>query len=167
MLSYLFSIGHGNRSKEVFLELLQMNNIHYLVDVRTYPYSRFNPQYNQKALKEYLEKNEIRYIFMGDQLGGKPVAADCYTSEGKINYELVKKKDFFQSGIERLKKAYSHKLPVAIMCSESKPAECHRTNLIGEALAEENIFLQHIDEKGMVKEHKRLIIEMGKGGKLF
>lgn len=51
-----------------------------------------------------------------------------------------------------------------IMCSESKPCECHRSKLIGEVLLKlENISLQHIDEKGMVKDQKKVICELNKG----
>lgn len=158
----LYTIGHGSRTAEYFLSLLKESGIEYLVDVRSLPYSRFHPQFSQKNLKSFLEENGIRYIFMGDELGGRPKDPSCYNSEGKIDYELVRTKDFFLRGIERLKAAYNKDINVAIMCSESKPSECHRTRLIGKVLNEEQIILKHIDEKGKIKEHAAVEKEIKK-----
>ena len=106
---------------------------------------------------------------MGDTLGGRPEDPDCYDANGKPNYENLRNKVFFKSGIERLKKAYEQKLSVAIMCSESKPAECHRTKLIGEELVNQNIFIEHIDEKGEVKGHVQVMKQINgeNANKLF
>ena len=140
----LYTIGHGNRKSDDFLALLKEFGIEYLIDVRSQPYSKFNPQYNQNELKFFLERNGIRYVFMGDNIGGRPKDTSCYDSEGKVDYEAVKTKDFFISGIDRLKIAYNKDINVVIMCSESKPCECHRSKLIGRVLNTENIFLKHI-----------------------
>lgn len=147
----LYSIGHGRRSKEEFLALLKKYAIDFLIDVRSVPYSRFNPQYNQKALKSYLEENNIRYVFMGDELGGRPKDPLCYGNDGHIHYNSVMQMDFFKEGILRLKAAYDKNVRAAIMCSESKPEMCHRSRLIGNALLAGNIPLLHIDEKGELK----------------
>lgn len=100
---------------------------------------------------------------MGDTLGGRPADKFCYDSEGKVDYEVVKTREFFKEGISRLKTAYEKSVNVVIMCSESKPSECHRTKLIGRDLSAANIFLQHIDEKGIVKDQLVVINEMNKG----
>lgn len=159
----LYSIGHGSRKQEEFLDLLQEHGIKYLVDVRSSPYSKFNPHFNQNELKFFLENNGIKYVFMGDTLGGRPEDRTCYDYDGKVDYEKVKTKDFFKTGIERLKKAYEKEIPVVIMCSESKPIECHRSKLIGKVLSEEKIFLSHIDEKGAIKDQITVINELNKG----
>ena len=148
---YLYSIGHGRRSAEEFLKLLGENAIDYLIDVRTTPYSRFNPQYNKNALQTFLENNSIKYIHMGDQLGGRPKEPDCYNEKGRVDYVVLSQKPYFLEGIERLKTAYDKNLRAAIMCSESKPQECHRCLLIGKVLEEQNIPVMHIDEKGKLK----------------
>src|ERR1043165_3548911 len=121
----IYSIGHGTRKIDDFIKVLKDFGIQYLVDVRSRPYSRFNPQFNQDNLKHSLAKNGITYFFMGDTLGGRPTDPTCYDVTGKIDYEKVKTKEFFKTGMERLKKAYEKEIPVAIMCSESKPGECH------------------------------------------
>lgn len=147
----LYTIGHGTRKQEVFLELLQRYGIKYLVDVRSRPYSHFNPQFNRERLKEYLAQNDITYVFMGDTLGGRPEDPTCHDMNGKVDYEKVKTKPFFRDGIERLKKACWKDIHLAIMCSETKPQECHRSGLIGNVLQAEGVLLAHIDEEGGVK----------------
>lgn len=148
----LYTIGYGRRNPEEFLRLLKTYGIEYLIDVRSKPYSRFNPGFSQKKLKDFLEQNGIRYVFMGDSLGGRPEDPTCYDTRGDVNYEVMQDKEFFREGIQRLKTAYAKELNVAIMCSESKPAECHRTRLIGSVLVKEEVKVQHIDEHGMLKD---------------
>lgn len=159
----LYTIGHGNRKSEDFLSLLKEFGIEYLIDVRSQPYSKFNPQFNQNELKFFLERNGIKYVFMGDNIGGRPKDTSCYDSEGKVDYEAVKAKDFFINGIKRLKTAYNKDINVVIMCSESKPCECHRSKLIGRVLNTDNIILKHIDENGKVKDQATVINELNKG----
>lgn len=154
----LYTIGHGVRKIEEFLSLLKIQQIEYLLDVRSTPYSRFNPQYNQKALKDFLNTHGIQYIFMGDTLGGRPRDTDCYDASGKIDYQVVQTKNFFQNGLQRLKTVHQKNLKAAIMCSESRPEQCHRSLLIGQALWEQKIPVQHIDEKGNLIDQQHLMI---------
>lgn len=159
----LYTIGHGNRKSKDFLALLKEFGIEYLIDVRSQPHSKFYPQFNQNELKFFLEQNGIRYVFMGDDIGGRPKDTTCYDREGKVDYETLKAKDFFKSGIKRLKTAYFKDINLAIMCSESKPCECHRSKLIGRVLDSDNIVLQHIDENGKIKNQATVINELNKG----
>jgi uncharacterized protein (DUF488 family) len=159
----LYTIGHGNRKSEDFLALLSDFGIEYLIDVRSQPYSKYYPQFNQNDLKIFLERNGIKYVFMGDAIGGRPKDTSCYDNEGKVDYEVVKTKEFFLNGIDRLKNAYNKDINVVIMCSESNPCECHRSKLIGRILANEQIILKHIDEKNRVKTQIDVINELNKG----
>jgi len=155
----IYTIGHGSRRSEELLELLKKYNIAYLIDVRSQPYSKFHPQFSKNNLQHFVEENNIRYVFMGDLLGGRPTNPDCYRN-GKVDYDILKTKDFFRTGIERLKTAYEQDLSVAIMCSERNPAECHRTKLIGRVLTEENIPVRHITEKGTLKSQAEVMSEI-------
>ena len=148
----LYTIGHGARKADDFLVLLKENGIDYLIDVRSQPYSRFHPQFSRNALKDFLEQYDIRYVFMGDQLGGRPQDPACYTN-GRIDYEKVKQQDFYRAGIERLKTAAAKGLKAAIMCSERRPEDCHRMKLVAETLTEEGVEVVHIDEKGELRAH--------------
>lgn len=143
MDSTLFSIGHGNKSIEKFIDELRSFDIAYLVDVRTSPYSKWNPQFNQPVLQNYLTSLGIRYVYMGDVLGGLPSDSSCYTN-GRIDYAKMAGKETFMLGLERLIVANKKKIKLAVMCSESEPEMCHRSKLIGQELIKRNISLQHI-----------------------
>ena len=68
----IYSIGHSNHSLEVFLGLLRRHAIGAVADVRSQPYSRYSPQFSRKAIAAALEREGIRYVFLGQELGGRP-----------------------------------------------------------------------------------------------
>lgn len=161
----LYSIGHGTRKIEDFLALLKKFEIKYLIDVRSQPFSKFNPDYNQNSLKDFMKNYGVTYVFMGDLLGGRPKDLDCYDSEGRVDYKKLQRKEFYLNGIKRLKTAYEKGVNAALMCSESKPCECHRSKLIGMTLFndDEKIVLAHIDENGKLKDQASVMNELNKG----
>jgi uncharacterized protein (DUF488 family) len=161
-MTTLYTIGYGNRPIDEFIELLKRYQIAYVIDVRSVPYSRQHPDYSQKPFEHHINSAGMRYVFMGDALGGKPKEPTCYTSEGKVDYTVLKTKQFYLDGIERLRKAYEQNLLVAIMCSELRPEMCHRSKLIGETLNEQQIAVAHIDDQGELKTHKALIDSLTK-----
>ena len=167
--STLFSIGHGNKSIDAFIEELKYFDIGYLIDIRSKPYSKYSSQFNQNDLKLALANKGITYTFMGDVLGGLPEDSSCYTN-GHVDYEKLKNKDFFIEGLQRLIIANNKKIKVAIMCSESKPEECHRTKLIGEELIKKGISLNHItrtkskEKKIILKGQKEVMLIVAPNG---
>ena len=154
----VYTIGHGNRKIDDFIGLLKMYDIKYLVDVRSRPYSAYNPQFIRENLKASLQENNIIYVYMGDALGGRPANQDCYTN-GRVDYHKVKEQSFYKQGIERLKTAYIKDISLAIMCSESNPCNCHRSKLISPTLATEGVTVLHIDEKGDLKTNESVMKE--------
>ncbi|MCA1745860.1 MAG: DUF488 domain-containing protein [Bacteroidales bacterium] len=159
----LFSIGHGNKPMEVFLQELQGSSIQFLLDVRSKPYSKWNPQYNREELQQELKAHGITYVYVGDVLGGLPEDRTCYDSDGKVIYEVIKKKKFFRDGLERLLTAHQKQVPLALMCSESNPAQCHRSKLIGQELLNHHISIKHIVGKDKVKPQELVMAELTKG----
>ena len=156
MKSSLYSIGHGNKTIEKFVYELKQFDIEYLVDVRTTPFSKWNPQFNQNNLKYILRENNIGYIFLGDKIGGLPSDKSCYTEKGKIDYKLVRKKNFFKEGLERLVMAHSKQIKIATMCSETNPEECHRSKLIGKELLSKGIDTNHILNQDELKSQSKI-----------
>lgn len=150
MKNPLYTIGYGNRKIEEFPEILKKYEIDYLIDIRSKPFSKYQPEFNQNELKHFLKKNNINYVFMGDELGGRPDDNSCYF-DGKVDYEIISTKVFYKNGIERLKTAYEKNLKISLMCSELKPQDCHRSKLIGRTLIDEMIDVQHIAENGILK----------------
>src|SRR5258707_4028822 len=72
VISPLYTIGHSTHPIDRFAELLAAHDITALGDVRSFPRSRFNPQFNRDRLEAALRDPAIAYVFLGDQLGGKP-----------------------------------------------------------------------------------------------
>ena len=140
-----YSIGYGNRNIKDFLSILKKYQINYLIDIRSKPYSKYNKLFSIEPLQQILNQNKIKYAFMGDTLGGRPADRSCYVN-GYVDYKTVQEKPFFRTGIKRLLKAWHLKLKAALMCSEKKPQECHRSKLLGSYIQQMGINLLHIDE---------------------
>ncbi len=159
----IYSIGHGNKKIEIFIAELKYFGIEYLLDLRSKPFSKWNPQFNQATLELELKNHGIKYVFVGDTLGGLPGDRSCYDSNGKVVYEVIKGKDFFRHGLERLINANEKRINLAIMCSESKPEECHRSKLIGQELLKKGVSLNHIVLDNRVKSQQTVMNELTKG----
>lgn len=160
----IYTIGYGSRSITELIEVLHQHEIAYLIDVRSAPYSRYKPEFSKAPLANELERHNIRYVFMGDTLGGRPDDETCYVN-GKVDYEKVKATEFYQRGIERLHTAFTQQQSVVLMCSEGKPEECHRCKLIGTTLTTQNIRVIHIDENGEQMTQEQIIDRLT-GGQL-
>jgi uncharacterized protein (DUF488 family) len=143
----LFSIGHSNHSEERFLDLLRQHGIEVLVDVRSQPSSRYNPQFNSGPLKALVEAAGMRYLFMGDQLGGRPDGEGLLDDEGHALYHKMAEAPAFLEGIARLARGVRD-YRCAIMCSEEDPAVCHRYLLVTRVIRERGIDVQHIRGDG-------------------
>ncbi len=147
MAGSIITIGYGNRSLQELIQLLCRESIQYLVDVRTSPRSRFKPDFSAEPLDAALRTAGIRYVFMGDTLGGRPPDAECY-QEGHVVYSIVREKPFFKAGIERLLTAVKQDLRVCLLCSEGRPSDCHRSKLIGAALDAIGVPVNHLAQDG-------------------
>ena len=148
--STIYSIGHGEKEIDEFIAELKKFKIQYLLDIRSKPFSRCSPQFNHAELKCSLDEQKIKYVFMGDTLGGLPSERSCYNKDGNIMYNLVKEKVFFKTGLQRLVTANEKKIVIAIMCSDTEPEECHRSKLIGAELFKINIPIKHIVSGGSI-----------------
>ena len=105
----IFTIGYGGRETRDFIALLNRYEIDTLVDVRSQPYSRFNPEFTRSALSRVLAGSGISYVFMGESLGGRPDDRDCYTYSPQRKKMLLdarkcESKAFYREGILRLKR---------------------------------------------------------------
>ncbi len=158
----VYSIGHGGWTPRDLVAQLRDLGIQLLIDVRSIPYSRHQPEYSKRPLQELLEHGGIRYLFLGNLLGGRPPDQDCYI-DGKVDYTRCRTKDPFLRGIQRIRTAYQDGLRVVLLCSEGKPWHCHRSKLIGEALAEEGIQVLHILPDGTILTQEQVINRITRG----
>lgn len=151
----IYTIGHSNHELDVFVRLLREQYIEILVDVRSMPYSKHAQQFNKEIIESFLERSSIKYLFLGDSLGGRPKDESCYNKLGEPVYETISEKDFFKQGIERLIRGIE-KFRVCIMCSEENPSICHRHNLISKYLDKRNVDVYHIRADKSVISFKEL-----------
>lgn len=164
--SPLLTVGYGSNSLDAFLALLAREGVDYLIDVRSKPYSRYKPEFNREALDRRLADAGIRYVFMGDLLGGLPDDPACYT-DGKVDYEKVRARPFHQHGIERLRTAQAQGLGVALMCACGQPEKCHRSKLIGVSLQRAGIPVVHLDAQGRRLDQEAVMMRLNATPDLF
>jgi uncharacterized protein (DUF488 family) len=159
----IYTIGHSTHPIERFVELLQIHGVQAVADVRSQPYSRFNPQFRREALRAALEAAGIDYLFLGRELGARSEDPACYV-DGKVNYERLARTALFEEGLRRAATA-AFERRVALMCAERDPLTCHRTILVCRALADRGFAAQHIREDGRLESGNaalaRLLVETG------
>ena len=164
---HVYTIGHGGRTIDELVNLLRMHDVQFLIDVRSVPNSRHQPDFSKKPLEQTLLHHGLKYVFMGKELGGWPKDSACYTN-GKVDYSKCRNKAFFRQGIDRLKMAFCQGYRVCLLCSEEKPWKCHRSRLIGAVLQDEGIDVRHILPDGTVGTQDDVIRELTGGqGDLF
>jgi uncharacterized protein (DUF488 family) len=150
----VLTIGHSTLSYERFLDLLRRCGVTAIADVRTAPYSRHSPHFNKEALRDELRQAGIAYVFLGEELGGRPKDKHLFCN-GVADYEKMARRAQFAKGLERvIEGAKSYR--IAMMCSEHDPLDCHRCLLVGRALHELGITVRHILYNGAVVEQERI-----------
>jgi uncharacterized protein (DUF488 family) len=151
----LYTIGHSTHPVDRFISLLKMHRINALCDVRSNPYSRYNPQFNRENLQPELKRQGIAYVFLGKELGPRSDDPGCY-EDGKVCYDRLAQTNRFQEGLKRVRQGMAS-YRVALMCSEKDPATCHRTILVCRHLREGGMRIRHILEDGSIEENDALI----------
>ena len=147
----VLTIGHSAYALVAFVALLQQHQVTAVADVRSAPYSRFNPQFNREPFAEALEAERIRYVYLGRELGGRSDDPSCYEN-GRISYARLARTERFRNGIARLMRGMST-YRIALVCAEKEPLDCHRTLLVARALCKQGVDVAHIHAGGAVEPH--------------
>jgi uncharacterized protein (DUF488 family) len=152
----LLTVGHSNRPLEDFLQTLQAHGVKLLVDVRSVPRSRHNPQFNGDTLPASLRRAKIAYRHLKD-LGGLRHARKDSVNTGWRNASFRGFADYMQTkefaaALEKLE-GLARKKTAAIMCAEAVPWRCHRS-LIADALALQGWRVEHIFSRTQRKPHE-------------
>lgn len=145
----IYTIGHSNHPIEHFLSLLGKNAITVLADVRSTPFSRFNPQFNREKLARSLAEHGIRYEFLGEELGARSKDPACY-EDGRVSYRKLAETSLFQHGVQRVLSLAAAER-VALMCAEKDPLECHRMILVTPELVRRGSTVTHLLADGKVE----------------
>lgn len=155
----VFTIGHSNLEIGKFVTLLKQHGIQAIADVRSSPYSQYNPQFNRELLQKSLQEHGIAYVFLGQELGARRSERECYL-EGRADYGLISQTPAFKRGIERVTQGAA-KMRVALMCAEKDPIDCHRCILVTPHLRQQGLQVLHVLSDGSLEDHvqteKRLL----------
>jgi uncharacterized protein (DUF488 family) len=157
MAEVIFSIGHSTRLLDEFLLLLHAHGIHSLVDIRSIPRSRRNPQYDQVALQQAIEADGLVYKHL-PVLGGHRRAREDSTNTGWLNpafqgYADYMQTEAFEQGLYELLALNRVAGPLAMMCSEAVPWRCHRS-MVADALVVWGTPVTHILGPGRTRAHR-------------
>lgn len=151
----IFTIGHSTRSIEEFIDLLRQNSVKTLVDIRTIPKSRRNPQYWHDALASSLDAEGIAYRHLPGLGGRRKTSGDSINTAWRNlsfrGYADHMQTEEFQEALDELI-ATSRETTAAIMCSEAVPWRCHRS-LVGDALLVRGIEAMDIISATSVRPH--------------
>jgi uncharacterized protein (DUF488 family) len=136
-MNTIFTIGHSTHKTEYFISLLKKHQIEGIIDVRTYPYSKYNDQFNKEMLKNELDKEGIWYKWKGKNLGGLGKNVDFDETIDAIS-EVVK----------------NEQRKMAVMCSEGNYKQCHRFELLEPAFKKRGLEVEHINTDGTSEQSK-------------
>jgi len=164
----VFTVGHSTRSLDEFIHLLKTNGIRRLIDIRTIPRSRHNPQFNRGTLSIFLRNRRISYRHM-KALGGFRHARVDSLNRGWHNASFRGFADYmqtleFEAALNKLIDLAVLKRTV-IMCAEAVPWRCHRS-LIGDALTVRGIEVHDILSDKNVRLHTMTPMARIRGGKI-
>lgn len=126
----IYTIGYGLKKIDEFVSKLQESKIKVLVDVRTRPFSRWNPRFSKSSLEAELAKQDIKYLWRGNNLGG---LGENVNFKATIN-EVV---------------ALSSILELVVMCTETEPEKCHRYQVLTPEFEKRGCKVEHIRWNGV------------------
>lgn len=154
-LKLILTVGHSTRTAKEFVALLRAHGVRLLVDVRSIPRSRHNPQFNQDALRATLRRARIGYRHMKG-LGGlrhprKDSPNGAWRNDSFRGFADYMQTPEFAENVERLMEL-TRKRATAVMCAEALPWRCHRS-LIGDALLVRGFRVEELSSLSTTRPH--------------
>ncbi|WP_423142064.1 DUF488 family protein [Parablastomonas sp. CN1-191] len=150
----IHTIGYSGVKIDEFIDHLVANHCTIVCDVRSYPSSRYRPEFSRAEFKRSLNSRGLKYAFFGDALGARPKDRSCYLG-GRAEYDRISKQDIFKEALNRLQSG-SKVSGLALVCSEADPIECHRAILVSRHLASLVPDIRHIHSNGRIETHQDL-----------
>jgi uncharacterized protein (DUF488 family) len=155
---FVYTIGHSTHAMKQLVELLDLYGVDAVADVRSHPYSGFNPQFNRESLDADLRRASISYVFMGHQLGARTDERHCYV-DGSVDFDLLASTQPFQDGLARVSKG-AKSSRIALLCAEKDPLACHRGVVVCRYLAGLGVGARHILADGQLEDHGRSVTRL-------
>ena len=163
-LKPLYTLGHSILDIEHFTAHLKDHGVELVVDVRSTPQSARMPHFSVPAFEKLLQAEQFDYLFLGEELGGRPDDADAYRPNGLVDYRARRKSYAFQAGLNRLERELEGRT-VVMMCAEEDPLECHRLLMVCPELTQRGIFPSHIRKGSRIETQEaaenRLLADTG------
>jgi uncharacterized protein (DUF488 family) len=156
----IYTIGHSTQPIDQFVAKVKKHGVSAIADVRSTPFSRHNPQFNKDELQSALKRSDIRYVFLGNELGARSRDECCYVDD-KVQYALLAETPSFKSGITRVVEG-TRRYKIALMCAEKDPADCHRTILVARHMIREGFEVQHILANGSLESQESVLTRLVK-----
>lgn len=145
------------------MDLLSRHAVSAVADVRSSPYSRYNPQFNRESLQNVIREAGIEYVFLGKELGARSDDPGCYV-DGKLQFDRLAQTKLFLSGLVRLRRGMES-YRITLLCAEKDPVACHRMILVCRNIRSDVPQIQHILEDGSLEDNlhaeRRLMQSLG------
>jgi len=152
----IHTIGHGNRTLDELVEALRSHQVNQLVDVRSFPGSRRNPQFGREKLEQSLPAHGIAYLWMKDLGGRRRSRPDsphtAWRVEGFRAYADYRETPAFAAALDELVRL-AHEGATAYMCAERLWWQCHR-RLLSDALTVRGFEVLHILDAQKSEQHR-------------
>jgi uncharacterized protein (DUF488 family) len=149
----IFTVGHGDARFQEIERILQFHGIATVVDVRSTPYSKYAPDFRKSTLAEAAAAAGLGYRWMGDRLGGRPSRSAPANREEVGSTQVVVDSPSFRSALAEVA-TLNTTGPVALMCAERRPDNCHRCLILAPHLEALGIDVFHILPDGTARRHQ-------------
>ncbi|GAB4354799.1 MAG: DUF488 domain-containing protein [Gammaproteobacteria bacterium] len=152
----IYTLGHSDRTKEAFLQLLKGAGIRHLLDIRTFPQSRRFPHFDSEAIRELVEGVGIVYHRVGRPFGGRrdasPASPHLALDESLRGFADYMASDAFDRAVKQLISLADREGPLALMCAERLPEHCHR-RLLADTLLLRGREVWHLIDTTQTRRH--------------
>jgi len=133
-LKRLHTIGYYSFGIDELAKALLRHGVNAVADVRSVPFSKYKPEFNQGQIEGGLQAHGIGYVFLGKELGVRSDDGTCYVPikagrEERVDFCKLAESALFKSGMERLVRGME-RYNVALLCAEKDPLMCHRALLV-------------------------------------
>lgn len=165
----IYTIGHSTHPIDEFIALLKAHDVKQLIDIRTIPKSRHNPQFMQESLRKTLPAAGIAYRYMEDLGGLRHTTKDSINTAWRNTsfrgYADYMQTEQFSVAVDQLVTSADDAV-TAIMCAEAVPWRCHRS-MVGDALAVRDIEVQDIMSLTKATPHTLTSFARTDGGRVY
>lgn len=155
-MNIIYTIGYAGFGREDFVRVLEAHGVSAVVDVRSKPYSKHDPEYDSPAMSHFLAERGIIYRNYADEFGARQKDRRFYTAEGYMDFGKFAESLQFREGVRKILAGIEAGYKFALMCAEKDPMTCHRAILVARAFHENGLAVIHLMPDGENMTHEDL-----------